>query len=256
MVGDERGDAASSARRQLTLALRPPQDLTAARFVPAVSNAAARTWLAQMNWPDRRLWLWGPEGSGKTHLLHVWADRMAAPVVDARHLDSETLLRDDPACAALAIDSLESCRDERALLHLLNRAREKRVRLLLAARVPPARLDVALPDLASRLRAIAAVAIARPDDRLRATLLLRLLAERQLVVPQPVVDWLWQHLPRTGSAILQAVQRLDEAALTHGRPVTRAFAQLVLADLLAPDGSAYDDDDDFMIDEAATGPVV
>ncbi|WP_029605332.1 DnaA/Hda family protein [Kozakia baliensis] len=218
-------------RAQLALALRTPPDLTEARFVAAASNARARTWLAQTGWPERRLWLWGPEGCGKTHLLHVWAQRRGALVLDARTLDWEKAER----APRIAIDHVERVQDERALLHLLNAARERRASLLLAGRVPPARLAIALPDLASRLRAVATVAIAPPEDSLRATLLLRLLAERQLIVSQPVTDWLWRNLPRTGSAILEAVERLDHAGLAHGRPVTRILAQEVLADILAPE---------------------
>ena len=47
--------------------------------------------------------------------------------------------------------------DEATLLHLLNATAEARLPVLLAARTPPARWPVRLPDLASRLRAITAV---------------------------------------------------------------------------------------------------
>lgn len=71
-----------------------------------------------------------------------------------------------------------------------------------------------------------------PEDELRATLLLSLMAERQLVVPQSVTDWLWRQLPRTGEALVRAVNRLDDAAMKRGSAISRALAMEVLADLL------------------------
>ena len=232
MARDQRSE--SEGREQFAFALRPPADMTEARFVRARSNADARAWLAQEEWPDRRLWLWGPEGCGKTHLLHVWASRRGARVMDARLLDSVTM---EPKAVpgALALDNVGAVGDERALLHLLNMARDSRAHVLMAGVAPPSRLDVALPDLASRLRATVAVAVGKPEDTLRATVLLRLLAERQLVVGQHVTDWLCRRLPRTGSALLEAVERLDAEALARRRPVTRTMARHVLADLLKPD---------------------
>lgn len=220
---------------QLVFPLRMPSVLVAEGFVAAPSNALARRWLNQTGWPERRLLLWGPEGCGKTHLLYVWARRRDAPVLDARELDDDWPVTG----AACAIDHLDGPTDERALLHFLNRARESRTMVLFASRHPPSRLAVALPDLASRLRAVMTVAVGLPEDSLRAALLMKLLAERQLVVAQPVMDWLCRHLPRTGSAMIDAVRRLDREALAHGRPITRALARSVLADLLEPVG---DDD--------------
>jgi chromosomal replication initiation ATPase DnaA len=110
--------------------------------------------------------------------------------------------------------------------------------LLLAARLPPARWRVELPDLGSRLRATLAVAIAPAEDELLRALLARLLSERQLAVPAAVQDWLLLRLPRTAAAIRDAAARLDEAALAAGSRITRGLAAEQLADLLdAPNDS-------------------
>lgn len=232
----EQGEQAEGSARQFALPLRPPQDFSGSRFVSSPSNAQARAWLAQTAWPEHRLWLWGAEGCGKTHMLHLWAENAApgAALLDSRVLGGgkpEALAGELPQ-AGVALDNADSPGNEEALLHFLNTARERRIPVLLAGRLPPARVEVRLPDLASRLRGTSAVQIAPPDDAVRATLLMRLLAERQIVVSQPVMDWLLLRLPRTGGAIVEAVARLDGAALAHGRPVTRALARSVLDGLV------------------------
>ena len=137
--------------------------------------------------------------------------------------------------AGIALDDADAVADETALLHLLNTAGEAGLPILLASPTPPSRWPVRLPDLASRLRAITAVEIGPPEDTLLRTLLARLLAERQLRLPEAVQEWLVRRLPRSASALGEAVGRLDAASLEQRRNITVRFAAVALADLLAPD---------------------
>jgi chromosomal replication initiation ATPase DnaA len=195
--------------------------------IAAASNAEARAWLARCaDWPQGRLALWGPAAAGKSALLAEWAAREGGRVVQG-----ETL-RFPPPAGPLAIDDADRAAP-RALLHVLNAAREAGQAVLLAARAPPARWAVALPDLASRLRATTAVAIGPPEDDLLRALLARQLAERQLRVAAPTLDWLVARLPRTHAAAAEAVARLDQAAQALAAPIGPALARHVLPDLLA-----------------------
>ncbi|WP_183479814.1 chromosomal replication initiator DnaA [Komagataeibacter kakiaceti] len=232
-------NAVAGAIGQLVLPFAHTPRFAASDFVFSAANAAARSWLlGPTPWPERRLALWGAAGTGKTHLMEIWAARHAARLLHGRHLSHAHVAALFTAGAggrpvmALALDGADDCGDERALLHLLNTAREQGIALLLGGRAPPARWPVALPDLASRLRATMAVAIRQPGDGVLRVLLLRLLAERQIVVSQPVVEWLLRRLPRTALAMQEAARRLDHAAMAAGTPVTRVLATQALADML------------------------
>lgn len=231
----------TDARVQLVLDLQQDRPFSAERFIAGSSNASARAWLARARWPEGRLWLWGPAGTGKSHLLHVWAQQNGAVQFEAAALscDADGALlvagqKLEPGVTPFVIDHLEGLeqKQEVALLHLLNRAHAAGRQVLMASRHPPARRFFHLPDLASRLRATMTAGLEEPEDELRATLLLSLMAERQLVVPQSVTDWLWRQLPRTGEALVRAVNRLDDAAMKRGSAISRALAMEVLADLL------------------------
>jgi chromosomal replication initiation ATPase DnaA len=195
-------------------------------FLPAASNQEALAWL-QTDWPDRRLALWGPEGCGKSHLLHIWAEQTGAQVLSGQALQD---LDGVPESGALALDDADTVASEPLLLHLLNTARDRLLRVLLSGRAPPSRWIVQLPDLSSRLRAITAVEIRPPGDDLLAALLVRLLADRQLSVAQSVQDWLLTQLPRSPGALRQAVARLDRASLASRKAITRSFAARVVAE--------------------------
>lgn len=216
--------------RQLALPFDPAPRFEPADFIEAPSNAGARTWLARTaDWPQRRLALWGPPGCGKTHLLHGWALSQGAEILRGPEIAAD--LVPAPSEHPLAIDDAERA-PERALLHLLNTADEAGQPVLLAAANPPGRWKVALPDLASRLRATTTAAIAGPEDELLRLLLRRLLVERQLAAPEGVQEYLLRHLPRTPAALRLAAARLDRAAMAARAPITRALAAHALAGLL------------------------
>jgi chromosomal replication initiation ATPase DnaA len=201
-------------------------------FCEAPSNADACIWLRRTaDWPNHRLALWGEAGRGKTHLLHIWAARTGA----ARWTGASLTDVPDLPPAGIALDDADASRDETALFHLLNAAGEAGVPILLAARMAPSRWPVRLPDLASRLRAIAAVEIGPPEETLLRALLVRQLAERQLRPPEAVQEWMLRWLPRSAAILREAVARLDAASLERRRNITVPFATDVLADLLASD---------------------
>lgn len=210
---------------QLALPFGWPPRYEAADFIEGNANRNALTWIERGDWPDRRLAIWGAEGCGKTHLLHLWAARVGGTVLSGRAIRTPAQL---PETGAFALDDAHLVTDETLLLHVLNTARDRSLLLLLSATMSPARWPVRLPDLSSRLRAINAVEILQPDDQLLRALLMRLLAERQLDVSLAVQDWLLRRLPRSFIAIRDAVERLDHVSLASGSPINRILATRVL----------------------------
>jgi chromosomal replication initiation ATPase DnaA len=213
-------------RLQLSLPFQHETSYYACDFIPAASNQDALRWL-EADWPDRRLALFGPAGCGKSHLLHVWAGRTNAVILAGQTLAD---LEHVPQCGALVVDDADTVMNDQLLLHLLNTARDRGLCLLLSGRAAPSRWPVCLPDLSSRLRAITAIEIGRPDDELCSLLMMRLLADRQLAVATSVQEWLLRRLPRSPEVLREAVARLDRASMVHRSAITRPFAARVLAE--------------------------
>jgi chromosomal replication initiation ATPase DnaA len=117
------------------------------------------------------------------------------------------------------------------LFHLLNLAREGKFSMLLTGRVAPGELDIGLPDLRSRLRALPLVRILAPDDALLKALLVKLFADRQLKVEPHIVAHLALHMERSADAAVCVVKEVDRLALSSHRRVTRALAVEALARL-------------------------
>ena len=109
-------------------------------------------------WPDPALVLIGPRGSGKSHLAAIWAARARAAIVDAAAVAGERVPH-LVSSGALVIENVDrGSRDEQALFHLLNLARERGCHLLLTGGAPVERWGLRTPDLVSRLRLAPSVA--------------------------------------------------------------------------------------------------
>lgn len=235
------GVASADPPRQLLLPLPVAPSADRADLVEDVSNAEALAWLDRpWDWPLHRLALFGPPRTGKSHMLRAAAAAQGWRLLEGRALTTALALAEAPGTA---VDEAEAA-PEPALFHLINRSAETGAPLLLAAREPPARWRVALPDLASRLRATLAVGIAAPSDTLLGALLAKHLADRQLRLGPEVQAFLLARLPREAAAIAAAVAALDAAALARGAAITRPFARSVLAALLGDDDGPVTDEPD------------
>ena len=221
--------------RQLVLDLPLRTALGRDDFLVTPSNAAAVAMIDRYpDWPHHVVVLVGDGGSGKTHLLEVWRQASGARLVSAAALGREppdTLLE----TGALAIDNAPGdALDERALFHLLNLTRETGGHVLIASASDPAQWTVKLPDLASRLRALAVARLDPPDDALLRGVLVKHFADRQIGVEEPVISYLMLRMPRSLDAARAIVAELDALALTEKTPVSRALAARALQRMTEP----------------------
>jgi chromosomal replication initiation ATPase DnaA len=215
--------------RQLAFALPHAESLSRDNFLEGPANAAGLALIDSWpEWPNRIMWLAGPEGAGKSHLAAIWAEEAGARSTTAAALTAAAV-PGTLATGALVVEDLSSgAFDERALFHLMNLAREDSAYVLLTGREVPASLDIELRDLRSRLRAVPVVSLSAPDDHLFRALIVKFCSDRQLTVDESVVSYLATRLERSSAAARRAVEQLDSEALRQGRPVTRALAAELL----------------------------
>ena len=205
------------APRVVALALLAGLALTA---LAACGPKAAPTYVFSTIRPEVQMGadaLVGPEGSGKTHLATIWAERAGA----VRHDAAGTA----PGRPVLVEDA-DRIGDD-ALFHLINRATTDGG-LLLTARTRPTAWPAALPDLRSRLNALTVAEIDAPDDALLIAVLEALFREKHIRAAPDLYEFLLRRMERSVSAARTVVARLDEAAAEQGRPVNRTLAREVL----------------------------
>ncbi|MGH7094125.1 MAG: HdaA/DnaA family protein [Stellaceae bacterium] len=215
---------------QLPLGLPHRASVGRGDFLTSPANRAALAWIERWpDWPVRGLVLHGPPGSGKTHLAHLWCARAGAALVGGAELVPEAVAPVlGAAPGAIAVDDAEQA-PEAALLHLYNACSERGGSILVVARQPAAAWRIALPDLASRLRALPAVGIEPPDDALLASVLVKLFTDRQVTVKPPVIGYLTRRMERSFAAATALAAALDHAQMSEGGAITIPLARRILA---------------------------
>ncbi|WP_173931325.1 DnaA regulatory inactivator HdaA [Chelativorans sp. Marseille-P2723] len=178
-------------------------------------------------WPAPVVILVGPKGSGKTHLAEIWRELSGAVPLAVNALGPEALAAAEGGPVLIDGADMKE-RDERGLFHLINTTRSAHSHLLITASSLPAAWGVALPDLLSRLRAAATAQIGAPDEMLLSGVLIKLFADRQVVIEPHVVQFVVRRIERSLSAARAAVERLDRIALERKTRISRALAAEVI----------------------------
>lgn len=221
--------------RQIPLDLGHRSAMGEADFLVAPGNQDAVAWLdAWPEWPAPALILFGPQGSGKSHLAQIWRARARANLLDVDDLRSDDLPDLLHPTRTAVLDGAQRVAGdpvlERALFHLYNLAKESGGHLLLLADNAPVNWVLRLPDLRSRLLAAPAVGMTAPDDSLLMAVLVKLFADRQVRVGEDVIEWLLTRTERSFANARRVVDRLDREALAEKKPITVRFCRQVLGD--------------------------
>jgi DnaA family protein len=215
---------------QLPLAVQLRDTASFDSYFPG-PNLDAVTALRELAQP---LALFGPAGSGRTHLLQA-----ACREHRGAYLPLALLVDEDPGVlsgyehgAAVFIDDVDAIAGRRdwclSLLRLLDALRSGGHRYALALDAAPERMTLAVTDLRTRLSQCALFGLKPLDDGERAALLRLRARHRGLDLPDEVSRWLLNTRARDTGSLLDALDVLDRAALSAKRRLTLPLAQTVL----------------------------
>lgn len=235
--------------RQLTLGIQTPESFTLANYLaPAASRGdnqlAVAALLRMLGSPASRdadsvLTLWGPEGSGKSHLLMgacnlAGESGLAAGYFPLRQFAgrSPDLLQNLQNLDLVCLDDLDIVAGNRpwedALLELFNRAFDSSARLVMASRASPRQLPWLLADLGSRLAWGAGMRLGLLRDEEKICLLIARTGELGLHIGEEVAAYLLNNYSRNLHALMPLVQLLDQASLAEQRRLTIPFIKEII----------------------------
>lgn len=183
--------------------------------------------------PRSPLYLWGPAGSGKTHLLRALA--LACEGAGARVLtfgdDRPTPGPFNDGASLLVLDDVHrlSPMAQHTAFGLLVEAQSHGVPWAAAGLMPPVDLPLR-DDLRSRLgwgqvHAVQPLSEAQTRDALRAEA-----RRRGILLGDEVLDYLLSRFTRDLGHLMQLLDRLDHYALSHARLVTVPLLRRMLAE--------------------------
>ena len=209
--------------KQLALDIALPEAPTLDNFVPGRNAELVVALYALANGAsnERFIYLWGADGSGRSHLLRavvaaarrngrrtVWFDAQTQ-VIDAA---------DDVLCAADDVHLL-GAEAQIALFNLHNRIRSGHGALLASGNAAPAQLRLRA-DLVTRLAAGLVYQLHGLGDEEKSTALRRHADARGLRLSQEVTAYLLRHARRDMPSLLALLDALDRYSLETQRAIT------------------------------------
>lgn len=222
-------------QQALDLPVTPRYDF--ASFVSCDGNVTALEFARQLVEPqenEKLLFLYGPAGCGKTHLLNAISRVIGnhSRVLSCKEFtsrDAGTLLEQVSELPALLVDDLQhlpDCPDLRqALWEAFNHFHTAGLVVALAADAPPRELANLDDHLISRLLWGLVARMDVSDDHSRRMLIAKLAADRQVLLPDEVAAWLVTVLPRDVGSLVAACEALYREALTQQRKITLRLAR-------------------------------
>jgi len=208
--------------RQIPLAIAPPPLRSFDSYLPG-SNRAALEHLRQYGPGSAPVYLWGPAGSGKSHLLHAlasdWQARGRRAAWFAPTVGGEWDF--DERCALIVLDDCDAldAAQQHAAFALFAQASAAGIAVVAAGALPPVDLPLR-EDLRTRLGWGPVFAL-QPLAESEARAVLRREADRRGIrLGDEVLDYLLTRFARDLSRLMALLDRLDEFALANRRAVS------------------------------------
>lgn len=190
------------------------------------------------NWPFFSICIYGPEGSGKTHLANVFSNSVSIktsypykiPTIRAKDITNEVMsLFVQHNC--LIIEDLHELQNYESMFHIYNHYRDHGGYILFTSKTAPARLNIPLKDLASRLNIVPAVELKEPDDELLNALIVKLFSDRQVNVSPEIIAYMTKNMQRSFAFLRKFVIEIDNISLSQKRAISIPIVKEALENL-------------------------
>ena len=235
-------------QQQLPLEFTHRNDMGRDDFMVSECNEAAfRLIDSWPQWFGSGLFIYGPKGCGKSHLAHLFADKVktastkpvAVKIIDAAAVNMRNVKRLATENAAIVIENVAPSNNNEALFHLFNLFNVSGKYMLWTAQTAPNKMNFGLKDLQTRLNMLPRTAIYEPDDSMLQMLIVKLFNDRQITISAEILKYMLTNAQRSFAYIESLVEEIDKISLARQSAVNYAVVkkamELLLEDKCEPD---------------------
>ena len=178
-------------------------------------------------WLKRIANIFGPTGSGKTHIASILKNKTSTLEVQSHEL-SDKIFFEYKTKEALLIENLDEKISENLLFSLWNLALQDNKYLLTTSIKPISAYKFKLPDLKSRVDSCISIGLKLPNDDLISVILAKNFSDKQINVEKKQIDYIIKRIDRSYEKISKFISILDKYSLKKGSPVSLKLIKEVL----------------------------
>jgi len=186
-------------------------------FYVSTSNVDAYNIITSWpKWIKKTFNIFGPAGSGKSHLVSILEKNVSCIKVLSENL-SEKIFLQYKLKEVLIIEDLDEKICENILYSLFNVANQENKYLLITSKKAINFYKFKLPDLKSRAKSCLTTEIKLPSDDLINVILSKNFSDRQITVDKKHIDYIIKRIDRSYEKILKFISILDKKSLKEGK---------------------------------------
>ena len=200
-------------------------------FYVSSSNKEAYDFIESWpKWLKRIVNIFGPPGSGKSHLASILKNKTSSYSVESNALNekNDKIFFEFKTREALIIEDLNEKVSENLLFSLWNVALQDNKYLLITSLKPINLFKFKLIDLQSRVNSSVFIGIKLPSDDLISVILSKNFSDKQIKVEKKHIDYIIKRIDRSYEKISQFIQILDKYSLKKGTPFNLKLIKEVL----------------------------
>jgi chromosomal replication initiation ATPase DnaA len=197
-------------------------------FYVSPSNQTAYDFIDSWpKWIKRIVNIFGPTGSGKSHLVSILEKKTSFLKVNSKKINENTFLKFKTK-EALIIENLDENFSEKKLFTLWNIVLQDNKYFLITSKKPINSYKFKLKDLKSRINSSMVIGIDLPSDDLISVILAKNFSDKQIKVEKKHIDYIIKRIDRSYEKIAQFILTLDKYSLKKGSPFSLKLIKEVL----------------------------
>ena len=182
------------------------------------------------NWPGKWVNIFGPKGSGKTHLSNILKKKIdSVEILNAIDIKNETV-KNFEKFECIIIDNYEDNIEELIFYTLLNQSRQLNSYVVINSILPIKDMKFKLKDLKSRAESFTSLGIDLPTDDLLSVIITKAFSDKQIEITPKISEYIIKNIERSYEKVFKFIKEIDALSLSSGKSININLIKKVLLD--------------------------
>ena len=174
--------------------------------------------------------IFGPKGSGKTHLSHIFKERNRCEYLSS--LSSFNLDEIEEGKKFIIDDFIPGEKyPSKLVMHFLNRVTYQEGSVLFLSNLSPSKMDWKLDDLNSRIRSLICSEIKLPDDVLLYSFMVKYSNDKKLFIDDKQLIYILERINRNFDTVIKLIDKLDTHSLETKKKISYKIIKSILDEI-------------------------